>query len=92
MAYRCLACPHVWNVPKNFEELPDEQKNLYFHAWTIDGNFKADHTTSRRPGNNVQIFPGSGFLPNPEEFLRDTKGAQTDKDLPDEVVRSFFRL
>ena len=86
MAYRCIACPYTWNVPKNYDDLPQSEKDLYFHAWTIDGNFKADHTTSRRPGNNVQIFPGSGFLPDPDEFVEKTTGAVTDKDLPDDVV------
>ena len=46
MAYRCIACPYTWNVPKNYDDLPQSEKDLYFHAWTIDGNFKADHTTS----------------------------------------------
>ena len=86
MAYRCIACPYDWNVPKNYDELPQEQKDLYFHAWTIDGNFKADHTTSRRPGNNVQIFPGSGFLPDLTEFAESTKSPKTDKNLPKDVV------
>ena len=92
MAYRCIACPYEWNVPDNFDQLPQEEKNLYFHAWTIDGNFKADHTTSRRPGNNVQIFPGSGFFPDPQEFKAYMKSAKTDKDLPPEQVRSHAVL
>ena len=86
MAYRCIACPYIWNVPKNFESLPAALKDRYFTAWTIDGNMKAEHTTQRRPGNNVQIFPGTGFLPDPDEFARAMGTAVTDKDLPEELV------
>ena len=87
MAYPCIACPQDWNVPDNFESLPQHEKDLYFAAWAIDGNFKAEHTTSRRPRNNVQIFPGSGFFPDPEDFAKHTKKPCTDKTLPPEAVR-----
>ncbi|VDC06701.1 unnamed protein product [Peniophora sp. CBMAI 1063] len=87
MAYRCIACPYIWNVPRNFESLPQHQKDRYFNAWTIDGNMKAEHTTPRRPGNNVQIFPGTGFLADPDDFARCTKVAKTDRDLPSTVTQ-----
>ena len=85
MAYRCIACPYIWNVPRNYDTLPQQAKNRYFNAWTADGNFKADHTTSRQPGNNVQIFPGSGFFPDPQEFAEVTKKPMTDKDIKNPV-------
>lgn len=86
MAYSCVACPHIWNVPDNFASLSPEEKALYFHAWSIDGNMKAEHTTSRRPGNNVQIFPGTGFLPHPDDFAAKTEYALSDKSLPPDLV------
>lgn len=88
MAYSCIACPQIWNVPENFDKLSPDRKALYFHAWSIDGNMKAEHTTSRRPGNNVQIFPGTGFFPDPEVFAKNTEYAKTDKSLPRAVVRT----
>lgn len=88
MAYRCIACPHNWNVPENWDSLTQEEKDFHFTAWAIDGNMKADHTASLVPGNNVQMFPGAGFLPDPDDFALKTKAPKTDKTLPPEIVRS----
>ncbi|KZV58846.1 hypothetical protein PENSPDRAFT_566178, partial [Peniophora sp. CONT] len=86
MVYRCVACPFIWNVPPNFNDLPPEQKDLYINAWILDGNMKAEHTTSRRPGNNVQIFPGTGFFPDPVDFAAKTAKPMTDKALPPDLL------
>ena len=88
MTYPCIACPREWNLPDNYESLSDDEKSFYFHAWSIDGNMKAEHVTSRRPENNVQIFPGAGYLPKPEDFAAAMKTARGDKDLPKTTVRS----
>ncbi|VDC06390.1 unnamed protein product, partial [Peniophora sp. CBMAI 1063] len=87
MAYRCIACPYIWNVPANYDSLPQHVKDQYFTAWSIDGNMKAEHTKSKRPGNNVQIFPGTGFLPDPEDFAQKTGTSMTDRDLPQELTQ-----
>ena len=86
MAHACLACPRNSNIPDDYDTLPDEEKAFYVHAWAIDGNFKAEHTTSRRPRNNVQIFPGTGFFPDPDDFAEKTKKPFTDKSLPTSMV------
>lgn len=92
MTHRCLACPHESNLPENFYDLPPEEQVFYFHAWTIDGNMKAEHFLSRKPGNNVQIHPGSGYFPDPDDFAEKTKKPWTDKSLPPETVRRHLHL
>lgn len=92
MTHRCLACPHESNLPENFHQLPQGVKDLFFHAWTIDGNMKAEHNLSRKPGNNVQILPGTGYFPDPDDFAEKTKKPWTDKSLPPETVRRAFSV
>lgn len=87
MAYRCVACPYHWNVPENWETLTQEERDAHFHCWAIDGNMKADHTVSQVAGNNVQILPGAGFLPDPDDFEAKTRAPLTDKVLPPDIVR-----
>lgn len=86
MAYACIACPYPWNIPENFWSLPEEERAFYMHIWTMDGNFKSEHFLSRRPGNNVQMLPGTGFFPDPAEFAEKTREGITDDDLPKELV------
>ena len=87
MAYACVACPADSNVPEDFDTLPEEEKVFYVNAWAIDGNMKAEHTTPRHPGNNVQILPGTAFFPDPDDFAQATKKPFTDKSLPPELGR-----
>ncbi|KZV60285.1 hypothetical protein PENSPDRAFT_594254, partial [Peniophora sp. CONT] len=86
MAHSCVACPTESNIPAKFEELPEEEKVFYVHAWALDGNMKAEHTKSRRPQNNVQIFPGAGFFPDPDDFAEKSKKPMTDKSLPPDIL------
>lgn len=92
MAYRCLACPYDFNVPDNWDELSQEEKEAHFHAWAMDGNMKADHTKSGNPGNNVQVFPGAGFFPDPDDFAEKTTTPLSDKALPPEIVSPYRGL
>lgn len=58
----------------------------YQYAWNIDGNFEAQHTTSRSDENNVYLFPGTAMFNHPDEEARTAQQAVDDADLPENVV------
>ncbi|KZV60085.1 hypothetical protein PENSPDRAFT_541778, partial [Peniophora sp. CONT] len=82
LCWPCIACPNEFNLPEEWNEMTDEERTYYFYAWVLDGNMKAEHTLSRRPDNNVQIFSGAGQLPDPVDFASATGSLKTDKGLP----------
>lgn len=84
----CVVCPAADNVPKGHKDDPDSW--AIFPSYVHDGNFKAQHTVSRQPGNNVPIFPGTGAFQHPDSVKADLESMLTDKEIREkepELVR-----
>lgn len=62
-----------------------------FYSYSHDGNFNAQHTVSRQPGNNVPIFPGTGAFQHPDEVKAALSYMKSDNDIrktEEHLVRS----
>ena len=85
-----MVCPNPKNVPKNWDK--DENAWAIFYSFVHDGNFSAQHTISRQPGNNVPIFPGTGAFQHPNEVKAALKAMKTDKEVQKESPELVRRL
>lgn len=96
LVWKCIVCPRKVpdfnNLPRKWEDDPDEWR--LFISLCYDGNFSGDHTISRRPGNNVPFYPGTGFFNHPDVVAEHMKKAVDDRSLkrilPDLVCRCFM--
>lgn len=83
LVWKCIVCPRKTpdfnNLPRLWERNPDEWR--LFVSLCYDGNFSGDHTISRRPGNNVPFYPGTGFFNHPDVVAEHMKHAVDDKAL-----------
>ncbi|VDB96112.1 unnamed protein product [Peniophora sp. CBMAI 1063] len=83
LVWKCIVCPRKTlefnNVPRKWEEDPDEWR--LFVSMCYDGNFSGDHTISKRPGNNVPFYAGTGFFNHPDIVAEHMKHAVDDKAL-----------
>ena len=77
--HRCVASPSKDNLPKGYKDDPNSW--AFFYSWSHDGNFSAQHTVSRQPGNNVPIFPGTGAFQHPDEVKEALASVSTDRKL-----------
>ncbi|VDC03262.1 unnamed protein product [Peniophora sp. CBMAI 1063] len=77
--HKCVVCPSVDNLPPLWERDPNAW--AIFFSWVHDGNFSAQHTVSKEPGNNVPLFPGTGAFQHPDEVRAALKKNVTDRDL-----------
>ena len=91
--HRCVACPSEDNLPEGYKDDPNSW--AYFYSWSHDGNFSAQHTVSRQPGNNVPLFPGTGAFQHPDEVKAALGKVKTDRHLKKEspeLVRGDFHF
>ena len=80
--HKCVVCPSEENLPKDYKSDPNSWG--IFYSFTHDGNFSAQHTVSRRPGNNVPLFPGTGAFQHPDDMKADLQSMKSDKQLKQE--------
>ncbi|VDB84679.1 unnamed protein product [Peniophora sp. CBMAI 1063] len=87
LVWKCIVCPRKTpefnNLPKIWERDPDEWRK--FVSLCYDGNFSGDHTISRRPGNNVSLYPGTGMFD-----LADAVAAHAARALDDRALRRIY--
>lgn len=74
--HNCIVCPKEDNLPKGYRQDPDSW--AIFYSFVHDGNFSAQHTLSRQPGNNIPLFPGTGAFQDPEEVKEAMKIIKSD--------------
>ncbi|VDB91414.1 unnamed protein product [Peniophora sp. CBMAI 1063] len=83
LVWQCIVCPRKTpnfnNLPKAWVNNPNEWRK--FVSFCYDGNFSGDHTISRRPGNNVPLFPGTGMFDHPDVVRQHMAKAVDDNDL-----------
>ena len=83
LVWKCVVCPRKTpdfnNLPKAWEADPEEWRK--FVSLCYDGNFSGDHTISRRPGNNVPLFPGTGMFDHPDIIRQHSEKAFDDRAL-----------
>ena len=71
LTWRCVACPRAGvNLPAEWKSKEDSWK--YFHAYSIDTNFKAAHDESRVPENDRRLQP-EGFIVDHDRLEEATK-------------------
>ena len=77
-------------MPKDFKKNPNSW--AIFYSFCHDGNFSAQHTVSRQPGNNVPIYPGTGAFQHPDEVKAALAPMKDDEDIrksEPELVRAI---
>ncbi|KZV61151.1 hypothetical protein PENSPDRAFT_593162 [Peniophora sp. CONT] len=83
LVWKCVVCPRMTpefnNLPKAWQDDPEEWRK--FVSLAYDGNFSGDHTISRRPGNNVPLFPGTGMFEHPATMEKHMEKAVDNRDL-----------
>ncbi|KZV59295.1 hypothetical protein PENSPDRAFT_595717 [Peniophora sp. CONT] len=82
LMHGCLVCPEEENLPKGYKK--DKDSWAFFYSLAHDGNFSAQHTLSRQPGNNVPLFPGTGAFQDPQTVKADLASMKTDQDFVDD--------
>ena len=77
--HTCVVCLSKENLPHGYKT--DRNAWAFFNSWCHDGNFSAQHTVSRQPGNNVPLFPGTGAFQHPDEVRAALSTVKTDQQL-----------
>ncbi|VDB98977.1 unnamed protein product [Peniophora sp. CBMAI 1063] len=87
LVWKCIVYPRKTidfnNIPKIWLTNPNEWRK--FVSLCYDGNFSGDHTISRRLGNNVPLFPGTGMFDHP-----DAVAAHAEKAMDDKALRRIY--
>ncbi|KAI0277315.1 hypothetical protein BC826DRAFT_976643, partial [Russula brevipes] len=76
LAWRCVACPSVANLPPNWQQSEDSWK--YYRAIAMDGNFSAQHLASRVPENNINFTDGLGYFAKSDDYANYLKRSKDD--------------
>ncbi|KZV62306.1 hypothetical protein PENSPDRAFT_591598, partial [Peniophora sp. CONT] len=79
LMHGCITCPVAENLPKGYAK--DKDSWAFFYSLAHDGNFSAQHTVSRQPGNNVPLFPGTGAFQDPVSMKEDLASMKSDQDV-----------
>jgi hypothetical protein len=76
LAWRCVACPSVTNLPPNWQQSENSWK--YYRAIAMDGNFSAQHLASRVPENNINFTDGLGYFAKSDDYANYLKQSKDD--------------
>jgi len=57
---------------------------LYTRSIVVDGNFTADHLKMKRPGNDVALSPGGGYMVEPTQYQAHLETAHDHREVSGE--------
>ncbi|KAH9912597.1 uncharacterized protein B0H18DRAFT_889665 [Fomitopsis serialis] len=81
LALFCAACPQPGvNIPDDWDSDPNAY--IYARGYVMDGNFSAEHTKMRKPGNDVPLMPGKAFMVTDDELAPHLKSSTDIKMKP----------